>query len=434
MIENIKNILSNIKELDEWKIVENKISSRELFFIRQELDMNRGKEVVKYIVTVYKDFEEDGKKYRGSSTVQVHPTMTKEEIKNSIEGAVFAASFVKNEYYPINEGEYLEEVKMESNFDNDTMSNYLPKISKCLFEEDVYEKGCVNSSELFLNKVYIRIVNSKGLDVSYSGYSGMLDLVTNWKEESEEIEVSRNIEFTEYDGEMIKNEIRDMLKLSQEKAIAKPTPDLKTSTIILSGEPVKEFLKYYYINANGKQIYDGISTYRVGECVQGQEVIGEKVNLLLDPKLENSTYSAPYDEDGVYLKKTQIIEDGVLKRYWGDMRHSYYLGIEPTGNIKNFIVKSGSKSIEEMKASPYIELISFSDFQMDPMTGDFGGEIRLGWYFDGENTVPITSGSISGNIKEVEKEMYFSSETQKLNNFLGPKTIELSNVSLAGIE
>ena len=87
-----------------------------------------------------------------------------------------------------------------------------------------------------------------------------------------------------------------------------------------------------------------------------------------------------------------------------------------------------------MKASPYIELVSFSDFQMDTMTGDFGGEIRLGWYFDGENTVSITGGSISGNIKEVEKEMYFSSETQKLNNFLGPKTIELSNVSLAGIE
>ena len=73
-------------------------------------------------------------------------------------------------------------------------------------------------------------------------------------------------------------------------------------------------------------------------------------------------------------------------------------------------------------------------FQMDPLTGDFGGEIRLGWYFDGEVTKPITGGSISGNIKEVESEMYLSSETQRSNNFSGPKTIELHNISLAGIK
>jgi len=71
---------------------------------------------------------------------------------------------------------------------------------------------------------------------------------------------------------------------------------------------------------------------------------------------------------------------------------------------------------------------------MDGLTGNFGGEIRLGWYFDGSNTIPVTGGSISGNIKDLQKEMYLSKELQKDNNFVGPKIVKLLNVSVAGIE
>ena len=156
--------------------------------------------------------------------------------------------------------------------------------------------------------------------------------------------------------------------------------------------------------------------------------------MTLDPKLENSTSSLPYDADGFHLSRTQVIEDGLLLKYWGDLRHSYYLGVEPTGNIGNFLIEGGRESIEDMKSEPYLELVSFSDFQMDELTGDFGGEIRLGWYFDGKDTIPVTGGSISGNIKDVEKEIYLSEEMQKINNFVGPKTIQLTNVSIAGIK
>ena len=442
MIENIKNILSKINGIDDWRIIENRTSSRELFFVRQEMDMNRGKEVTNYSVTVYVDFEDEGKKYRGSTTTNIHPTMTTEEIKNNIEEGIFAAGFVKNRYYPIpgqgdgslsglSNGKHIE---VESSFSKGNISTSLSNLSKILFEEDGYEKGGINSSELFLNKIHTRIINSKGIDVSFSRYTSMLEVVTDWKEENEEVEIYRNIEFTQYDEEMIKEEIRDMIHLSRERAIASPTPDLKDCTILLTGEPVKEFFNYYYMNTNAKMAYDGISTCKVGESVQGKNISGDKVNLKLEPNLDNSTHSVPYDTDGFPLKSVEIISDGTLLRYWGDFRHSHYLNVEPTGNIRNFVIKEGSKSVAEMKAAPHIELVSFSDFQMDPLTGDFGGEIRLGWYFDGEVTKTITGGSISGNIKEVESEMYLSSETQRSNNFSGPKIIELHNISLAGIK
>jgi hypothetical protein len=62
MIDNIKRILEGSKEINEWKIVENKISSKEVFFIKDKIQMNRGKDVLHYKVTLYRDFEEDNKK------------------------------------------------------------------------------------------------------------------------------------------------------------------------------------------------------------------------------------------------------------------------------------------------------------------------------------------------------------------------------------
>lgn len=434
MIEKIKSVISEINELDEWKIVEKKIYSKEVFFVKKDIDMNRGKDVCHYNVTVYKNFQEDNKKYKGSSTINIHPTMTKKEIRNALEDALFAAGFVKNEYYSLVEGKNNESLEIKSNLDEDSFSNWLPRIIDAIYKEDVYSRGKINSAELFLDKINVRIVNSNGLDVSYSGYNGMLEFIVNWYGEKEEVEVYKNIKFTEFDEKMLSNEVKKLLKLAREKSTAVFTPKMKNIDVILSGDPVKEFLSYYYSKSNAAMIYEGLSTFKVGDSIQGEDVLGDRINMNLDPLLENSTISKPYDEDGFLLDKVNVIKDGVLDKVWGDCRHCYYLGVEPTGQIGNFIIEGGNKSCDEFKHNSYLEVVSFSDFQIDRITGDFGGEIRLGWYFDGHKIVTITGGSISGNINQAEKEMYLSKEMQKINNFIGPKSIKLSNVVVSGVD
>ena len=50
------------------------------------------------------------------------------------------------------------------------------------------------------------------------------------------------------------------------------------------------------------------------------------------------------------------------------------------------------------------------------------------------NIIPVTGGSISGNINELQNELFLSKELQKDNKFEGPKVIKLLNVTVAGIE
>ncbi|NMM63785.1 TldD/PmbA family protein [Clostridium sp. P21] len=431
MINRIKNILK-ASNINEYKITETKVNSEELFFIKKNLDMNRSKDVHNFNVIVYKDFEENNEKYKGSSMVSIHPTMSDKEIKKAIEDAAFAANFAKSQYYEIPQ-KFTKEVEKikESKFKDKSFSYWMEKLAQKLYEADNKEKGNINSAEFFLEKVYKRVVNSKGLDVNFENYKGNIEFVTNWREE-EEIELYKSMDFSDFDEKQIVNSVNEMLFASEQRALAKDMPKSGKHKVIFTGAAVKELLSYYVYQASVEAVYNNMSKAKLDENIQGNDAKGDLLNITLDPTLENSSFSAPFDEDGLPLSKVKIFDKGVLKKYHGDFRNSFYLGVEPTGTIHNFIVDGGSKAYEDMKKEPHIELAEFSDFQIDELTGDFGGEIRLGWYFDGIKTIPITGGSVSGNIKEFHNSMYFSKEIEKDNEFQGPKALEMFDVFIAG--
>ena len=85
-----------------------------------------------------------------------------------------------------------------------------------------------------------------------------------------------------------------------------------------------------------------------------------------------------------------------------------------------------------MKKEPYLHVVSFSDFSMDSFSGYFGGEIRLAYLYDGEKVTPVTGGSVSGNLLELQKNIVFSTERYKNKDYDGPFAVEFQNVAVAG--
>jgi predicted Zn-dependent protease len=88
-------------------------------------------------------------------------------------------------------------------------------------------------------------------------------------------------------------------------------------------------------------------------------------------------------------------------------------------------------SFDEMKVDKYLHIVNFSDFQVDSFTGYFGGEIRLGFYHDGSTVIPVTGGSISGNITEVSGKLTFSTQMQKETGYEGPYALCIEKVTVA---
>ena len=132
------------------------------------------------------------------------------------------------------------------------------------------------------------------------------------------------------------------------------------------------------------------------------------------------------------MKDRELVRDGKLLLLHGPNRFARYLKLEPTGNYQGYSAPAGTVSLEEMRSGPYLEVLNFSDFQMDAFDGHFGGEIRLAFLCDGEKKIPVTGGSINGNILETQKHITFSREMQVEKNFEGPLAMCLENISVAG--
>ena len=426
----INKIIEKIEKVGvkKWKLVERNVKSKELFFVKKTLDMNRAKDVTKYLLTVYRDFKEAGKEYTGSSTIHLHPTMNDLEIEEKISNAFFAAKFVKNESYPL-----VNSVKKDSR----KTSNAFEKINdvvKAIFVNDTEEVGAwINSVEVFLNVENTKVLNSSGLDIAFSRDGLEMEFITNAKNEREEIELYWNLKTSDLSSNTISSKVLEALKITSDRAIAQPTPKVKDIAIIFDEDGTKEILSYYVEKASVLNVYEHMSNAKIGEKLQG-DLKGDGVTIYVDPTVKGSYFSQPFDDDGLEMRKVKIIDNGTLVSYWGNVRFSHYLKSKPTGKLTNFVVEASGKDLAKLREGKYIELKSFSDFQMNSLTGDFAGEIRLGWYYDGQKRIPITGGSVSGNVKDIQENFEFSDEVVLYGNYLGPKALKVHGAKIAGVK
>lgn len=435
----LTQLLDALKSFDgaEYLIRETKNSRRESYNIKKQSEMRRSVETTRLHLTLYRVFSEDGKKYRGSYSTEIHPGTSQGELRSKLEQAFHAAGFVKNEYFPLVEPSGNTGAVAETRSDG---QKAVAGLEEALYSQDCFDGGHLSYSEFFVNRSRERIVNSNGLDVSYASGSLFVETAVHWKGEREkEIEILESYRSslpltgdTSAACKMLKDGIAQLFSVAQKKSLAGPTPKVSGINILLSGECLVRVFDYYRFHSNAQMVYQKFSTFEEGGTVQGEGDC-DRITLTLDPAMQGSGCSRPYDEHGLPLEKHVIIKDGRLQKYWGNTRFASYLKIKPTGNIENIHVTGGSFSDVALRKEPYLELVSFSDFQVNPVTGDFGSEIRLGFYFDGEKTVPVTGGSVSGNIAAVQNSFKMSVEERQYDNYRGPATVCLRGASVSGV-
>jgi len=430
-MKKIIDLLNKKSNVDEYTITKIKTSSTELFFIKDELQMNRGKDIEMIVVTVYKNFEENGKKFKGSSATTLEPTMSLEEMEKQIDIASLAASFVKNEFYNLEQPSNEVAPIIPSTFNNGDVIENITNLVKDLYEEDNQFGSFINSTEFFINRRDIHKINSNGIDITYTKFIGEIELITEANGEKESIELYDVLEFSDYVKDSIKESILEALKYANLRAKAIPMPKVENIPVIMNGIAAKDLWGYYGFNASASSKYTKLHDNNLGDNVQGKTT-GDKVTITSKPYLKNSSTSSYYDSFGTFLKEVVIIKDGILENFVANKRYADYLNIPCTGDIGNTVVNAGSYTEKELKVAPYLEILKFSAFQSDVMTGHFGGEFRLGIYNDGTKEIPVTLGSIAANIKEVQDKMYLSKELVQDNNFVGPKLIKFDNIRIAG--
>lgn len=429
MIERIKNALERCG-VSMWRINERLDETTELFFVKKRLDTRRTKDVRKYEVTVFRDVEakEVGKPARGFTSIPILPSMDDRQLDEELKGAYYAAQFAANPYFDPPDPVQAPMVEETGELAQAPLARSAGKMVRALFAPDAHEDAFVNSAEVFVWRVRRRILSSEGTDVSFvnSGVDG--EFVVQCKE-PEDVEIHNQFEYTALDEEALSAKVAEALTFVRDRARAQKILRSGQYDLILSGNAVEEVLSYYRSRSAASAVYAKYSTWQQGEDVQNAEDGGERLSLTL------RAYH-PYSAEGIpTMNDLPLLEEGKLLTWHGPNRFCRYLGMKPTGNYEKIACSNGTVPFAELKKGPCLWAVTFSDFQMDAMSGHFGGEIRLAYLIEADGKVtPVTGGSVNGSILEAQKNMTFSTDRYLTARYDGPYAMRLTGVSVAGTE
>ncbi len=418
--------LRKAKDIAGWKVNVQTRESCELFYVQKKVETNRATDTVDYSVTVYVDEGE----MRGQSSFTVYPYMDEGEIAKLIAENVFAAKFTLNKFFELPKPEPLEHPETTSNLGDKPFAEIIGDIGAAIMAANNLENSSLSATEIFLYKITRRVVNSNGVDVSSTSYECQIETIPNYVNGEEEVELYQAISFSVFDPKELTAKVDETLRLCRDRAHAIPMPKVDSIAIILQDEEAGQFFLPFVGDVDYRSVYMKANRFEIGQNIQ-EGRSGDPMTIEMRPFVKGCLASRAVDNDGVVLKPVTLIEDGVIKNRFGNYAYGFYLGVEhPTGDVPVGYVKEGTATFQDFKKAPYIRCVRFSGMQTDLMSGMFGGEVRLGYYFDGEKEIPVTGFSIQGNLLEAKNTFRASKERVAIERYSGPKYICIPNVKV----
>ncbi|MDA3850938.1 MAG: metallopeptidase TldD-related protein [Spirochaetaceae bacterium] len=427
MLQRLKKLLQQ-QGYEHWKILIREEHSHELFFVGHQLDLSRDIDTQDVIVTLYRDNEDHS--LRGNATGQLDPHFTDHEILDKLDFLYQSCLSTMNPWYPLMDPHKHHQLQEKSAFQRHGLAQWAQNLAEGVLQQDT-EDCNINSMELYLSEIRQSLSNSKGLEAQYNGNRGLVDLVTQAKNaQGEESELHGEFSFSDFEPEELANWVKNQLAYTKDRALAVPLASMVQPQIILREEAIAGFFNYWIFACSSEAVYKKIHQSNIGESLIKNTTEGDGVSLIGLNRLYNAPDNIPFDSDGLWIKQQELIMDGEVKAFHGDVKHSYYLKQPATGKYSCFSVLPGSLSEEQLYQNPYLEIISFSDFKMDSVTGDFGGEIRLAYGYDGHTTITYTGGAVTGNLKSCISSLKMLNRAKRQGNLLVPEALSLQGLQI----
>jgi predicted Zn-dependent protease len=221
---------------------------------------------------------------------------------------------------------------------------------------------------------------------------------------------------------------------------AAPAADY-TGPVVLRGETLANFMcgdtvltdnGLFAVLGSAQSKFGQLSKWEIGQSIFRGDVIGDPLTLWATRQLPYGTQSNSFDEEGLPAQRVLLVDENRLAAFSASQRYADYLALPPTGAFGNIELPPGRTAQADLLAEPYVEIISFSWFNPDPITGDFATEIRLGYVRDGSGRHPFKGGLLIGNVLDALANVRWSKETGFYGNYLGPAAARFAQLTVAG--
>jgi PmbA protein len=206
-------------------------------------------------------------------------------------------------------------------------------------------------------------------------------------------------------------EVRQLGRIAAERTVRRLNArQLETTQVpVLFEAPVAASLLGHFVNA-----VSGSSLYRKSSFLLNQldqPVFAPDIDIIDIPDIPKGLASSPFDDEGVRVRRRNIVENGVLRGYFLGSYSARKLGLRSTGNAggnHNLILQPAGGKARERDFADLVKTMSrglivteLLGQGVNGVTGDYSRGAAGLWVENGEIQYPVHEITIAGNLKDM---------------------------------
>ena len=425
------DILNNYKSfnIDDVEVITSENISLSVKSRQQKLENIERSENFNIGINIYKD-----KKKATISSNNIDSTDAKEYLEK---GSAMVKSMPIDEYSGLaDKKDYASEIE-DLELEDTTQLSEKQLLDQALLAEDAMlkNKKITNSegaTRSFSKNTY-NIINSKGFNAKYSKTFHSISSIAI---AGSDTNMQRDYEYS------AATHASDLLlaekvgSLAAKRAASRlNSKKIKSCTLDVIFEPrvAKSILSSFCSCASGTSIARGTSFLN---NKLNTSIFKKNINITNNPKLKRGIGSAPYDSSGIKTENISIIQDGIFKNYFLNIRSARQLRMAINGNSSpsNLILNKGDQDIETIiknikNGFLVTEMLGMS---FNPINGDYSRGATGFKIENGEITYPVSEVTIAGNLAEMLKNLIPANDL-KINDNINSPSILIEGMTLAGL-
>ena len=391
--------------------------------------------------------------YEGKMGYASTELFTAEEAERIVNVAMENASIIEieDEVFIHEAGDSYVELEPQKTYEP-TSAEMIEKafaLEKALYAAD---ERVMDGSQAFFGfgKETVALMNSKGLDLSYScDYSeyGAVAVIKEGDEMFNSFAIKAG-DFKEMDTDTLAK------KVVQEAvdSIGQESVPSGTYNIVFSNKMMASMLETFFGIFSAENAQRGLSLLNGKEG----EVIASDVVTIMDDPFRKETYNCmPFDGEGVATYSKAVVENGQLKTLLHNLTTAHKAGIASTGNGRKagyaapvailpynfFVEKGGAGSKEDLFAKAgegiYVTEINGMHAGANAVTGDFSLAAEGFLVTGGKRAHAVKNFTISGNYYQLLKNVVAVGDDLEFGSphggcTFGAPSVLVKEISVAG--
>lgn len=433
MLERIVAALRARADIQGWSA--RQISSRQvqLYAVPDAVEARRATSSERYVIQVLRQTGGPDAARCGDGNATLLPN---DDIGAAIDAAALMAGLVQNQPYTLPAPSSLPDLPLADPLiqaDADaTLDALLAQLRAAVA---AHPQVLLTAAELYAEEQTTHLINSRGIDAAQTTTTIDMEWVLLCRDGERAAESFVELRRRRVGDIDIEAEVAASARQAADLLRAAAPPDYR-GAVVLRGATLATFLNGGVIQtlASAATKFSRLSRWEIGEPVFNSPAAGDPLTVFANRRLPFGVHAGRFDDEGQPAQRIELIRDGRLCAFTANQRYANYLGIAATGDFGDIELPAGATPNAALLAEPYVEVVAFSWFTPNEITGDFSSEIRLGYLVEGGHRTPFKGGALVGNLIEALANARWSAETGFYGDYQGPQTARFGSLAVAGGE